>query len=53
LLLAGGEVTIWALPLLSHCVVFGPVFVHSGAAAATGATAMAAQAPIAAKSVVR
>ena len=27
---AGGEVTIWALPLVWHCVVFGPVFVHSG-----------------------
>jgi hypothetical protein len=48
-----GEVTICALPLVSHCVVFGAVVVHRGAAAATGAKAMAEQMPAAAKSVVK
>ena len=52
-LFCGGVVTIWALPRLSHWVVFGPVLVHSGAAAAMGAAEIAAQAPAAAKSVVR
>jgi hypothetical protein len=54
LLLIGGDVTIWLLPLVWHTVVFGPVFVHcGGAATATGATAIAAETPAAAKSVVR
>jgi hypothetical protein len=52
-LVCWGEVTIIVLPLVSHCVVFGAVVVHCGAAAATGAAAMAAQAQAAAKSVVR
>jgi len=48
-----GEVTIAALPLVSHCVVFGAVVVHRGWAEATGASAIAAHAPVAAKNVVR
>ena len=47
----GGDVTIWVLPLVSHCVVFGPVFVQRGAAAAAGATAIAATAHADAKNV--
>ena len=50
---AGGDVTIWALPLLWHSVVFGPVFVHSGTAAATGAAMTDRQMPAAAESDVR
>jgi len=52
-LLTGGDVTIWLLPLVWHIVVFGPVFVHCGAATATGATAIAAETPAAAKSVIK
>src|ERR1700754_1850489 len=48
-----GEVTIIALPLVSHCVVFGAVVVHLGCAAATGASTIAAHAPVATKSGVR
>jgi hypothetical protein len=48
-----GEVTIIVLPLVSHCVVFGAVVVHWGAAAATGVMVTAAHAPAVAKSVVR
>src|SRR5882762_2001423 len=49
-----GEVMICALPLVWHCVVFGATVVHwGGAAAATGAIAIAAQTPATAKSGVR
>uniref|UniRef100_A1ULD5 Uncharacterized protein n=1 Tax=Mycobacterium sp. (strain KMS) TaxID=189918 RepID=A1ULD5_MYCSK len=37
MLVSGGVVTICVLPPVSHCVVRGPVFTHSGAAVATGA----------------
>ena len=46
-----GEVTIDELPFVWHCVVLGATVVHCGAAAATGAIAMAADAPAVAKSV--
>src|SRR6476620_8584186 len=50
LLFCCGEVTICALPLVWHCVVFGAVVTHRGCAAATGANATAAPTQAAAKS---
>src|SRR5829696_461931 len=52
LLFNWGEVTICALPLVSHCVVFGATVVHSGAAAAIGVIESAPATPAAAKSGV-
>src|SRR4029079_3023545 len=50
LLFCCGEVTICALPLVWHCVVFGAVVTNRGCAAATGANATAAPTQAAAKS---
>jgi hypothetical protein len=46
-LISGGDVEIWVLPLVSHRVVTGVVFVHSGSAPAGGAAITTAAKPIA------
>src|ERR1700731_342331 len=44
---------ICELPLVWHCVVFGPTLVHCGAASATGAIVRATPTPAAANNSVR
>src|SRR4051812_26002271 len=49
--MAGGPVMIWAWPGVWHCVVFGPVLTHFGAAVATGVMVTAAVSPATAKRI--